>query len=87
MRIAILVLVVLSTLTGCATTKSAKAQLRFHTGDRVRLVVDRVFEDRTYPKGSTGQVREQIVSLTSYLVDFDIDSTDRVIHDSALEAE
>jgi hypothetical protein len=69
-----------------AKTQGA-ASMRFDTGDRVRLVVDRVFEDRTYPKGSTGQVREQLVVFMSYLVDFDIDSTDRVIHDSALEAE
>lgn len=65
----------------------ARAALRFGVGDRVRLTEERVFDDRVYPKGSVGAVREVLPVFQAYLVDFDIDSTDRVIPDGVLEPE
>jgi len=69
-----------------AVAKATKA-MRFTQNDRVRLREQRVYPDRTYPAGSPGFVQAVLSTLGSYLIDFDVDSTDRVLPDGALDPE
>lgn len=58
--------------------------LRYGKGDRVKLAEERVYDDVVLPKGSPGTVAAVLASFEAYLVDFDQDSTDRLVPDSAL---
>jgi hypothetical protein len=71
---------------GSPGKKKGKA-LRFAEGERVKLREERVYDGLVYPRGSPGTVTVVLQAFLAYLVDFDQDSTDRMVPDSALDRE
>lgn len=70
--------------TTAAPHRRRAKSLRYGVGDRVKLREQRIYGDTVYPKGSPGTVASVLESFAAYLVDFDLDSTDRLVPDSAL---
>lgn len=60
---------------------------RLSIGSRVKLTEPRTYEDRHYPVGSLGSIVAILELFQAYMVDFDIDSTDRLVSEQVLDAE
>lgn len=70
-----------------AKAKQGKSGLRFGLADRVKLREARTIGGVAYAKNSPGRIAAVLASFKGYLVDFDQDSTDRMLPDSALAPE
>lgn len=69
------------------TGNLTKVGLRFRLNSRVTLRAASIIGGVAYSKGSPGRIAAVLESFNAYLVDFDQDSTDRMLADAALDPE